>query len=301
MECTISVIIPFYKNKNWLIEAIESVKQQVFEDYEIIIVNDGSTEDISDLESEYSSIRFFTIMNSGPGRARNFGIDASLGKYLAFLDSDDMWTSDKLSVQVEFMDRNNLIWSHSNYIKFWDNKTDTKKINCKMEGYIIPQMFLSCPIATPCVMIRGEVLRSNLDLRFAENTRIGEDSFFWFKMAENYPLGFIDKHLTRVRIRGYNAALQAYLQLKSRADNYEFIKTGEVYYKRKIDFHLVKWGFFMCKQGYNFVYFLSTSLKINEGFREFISKCIYVFPLMYLKVISLFLRNNKIMSSSYIK
>jgi glycosyltransferase involved in cell wall biosynthesis len=291
MLCKVSVIIPFYKNKRWLIEAIESVKVQSFKEFEIIVINDGSKEDILDLHQKYSWITFLTIDNSGPGRARNYGISHASGEYIAFLDSDDLWCSNKLFKQFLFMEENNLDWSHSNYIKFNENNDHLKKVNCNMEGKIIPKMFITCPIATPCVMIRHSILKKNLNLRFSENIRVGEDSYFWFKMAELYPLGFIDEYLTKVRIRGKNAALQGYLQLKSRADSYEFIRSGRFYFNSNYEFKLVKFGFLMSKICYTFITFLSKKLKLNASLREIISMGLYVFPYFYLKVISIGIHN----------
>lgn len=287
MVIEVSVIIPFYKNKEWLVEAIDSVMAQTLANYEIIVVIDGSDEDTAAIEQRYSQVKFYKIKNSGPGRARNYGINLASGKYTAFLDADDLWTPDKLASQVAFMERSNLIWSHCNYIKFWEDRESTKNVNCKMEGSIIPRMFLTCPIATPCVMIRTSVLKENINLRFAENIRAGEDSYFWFKLAELYSLGFINEYTTKVRMRGSNAASQAYVQLKSRAENYEFIKKEGVYFKNKVYYFFVKSGFLMCKCGYYMVNFLTRNFKLSSGFREILSKSFYIIPYLYLKILSL--------------
>lgn len=267
-------------------EAIESVRMQTFKEFEIIIVNDGSEEQITDLEEKNKDIKFFKIGNSGPGRARNYGIKHASGDYIAFLDSDDLWTPEKLFVQVKYMEANDLAWSHSNYIRFWNNNEGIKKVNCKMEGDIIPRMFITCPIATPCVMIRRSVLKDHPDVQFAEDTRIGEDSYFWFKIAELYPLGFIDGYLTKVRIRNNNAAFQGYLQLMARANNYDRIKNGSRYFKNRFDHKLVWLGFLTCKFFYQFVGFLGKKFKINSALREKVSLALYAFPYFYLKIIS---------------
>ena len=292
MSYTVSVIIPFYKNKEWLIAAIESVQEQTFKEFEIIVVNDGSEETIVDLHQKYPDIKFLEISNSGPGKARNYGIDHASGEYIAFLDSDDLWCSNKLMEQVNFMEKTNAQWSHSNYIKFWDNSDKLQEVKCEMEGSIIPSMFITCTIATPCVMIKRNVLK-NTYLRFAIDTRIGEDSYFWFKLAELYPLGYIDKSLTKVRIRGNNAALQAHLQLKSRADNYNFIKNGRNYFNTSFEYNLVKFGFWMSKILYDFFTIIDNKFKLNTYTRETFSAILYSFPYFYLKIIGKSLITNK--------
>ena len=86
----VSVIIPFYAGVDWLSEAVDSVLLQTFKDYEIIVVNDGSPENMTEFLTQYSNkIKYIKKENGGPSTARNVGIDAAIGKYIAFLDSDD--------------------------------------------------------------------------------------------------------------------------------------------------------------------------------------------------------------------
>lgn len=284
-EVQVSVIIPFYKNKKWLEEALDSVYNQIFLDFEIILVNDGSPEDIGELLTRYSQVKVITIENSGPGKARNVGIDKAIGKYIAFLDSDDLWDVEKLSIQVKFMNENNCAWSHSNYLQFWDTRNDFRKINCKMEGNIIPQMFLRCPIATPCVMIRSSILVNNVELRFSEVKRVGEDSYFWFKIAEKHDLFFIDKYLSKVRLRGKNAAFQAYLQLKSRSEYYDFIKEYKIGYSNSIHYKIVKSAFYSCRVSFKLVELLTKKLLLKDPQRELLSKVFFTLPYIYIKSI----------------
>lgn len=282
---SVSVIIPFYNEMDWLFEAIESVYNQSFKNFEIILVNDGSLEDISLVSEKYPLVKIITIQNSGPGKARNEGIKEAKGKFIAFLDSDDLWNSNKLHLQLEFMDNNDYSWSHSNYERFWSDNSKSQMMFCgSMQGNIIPKMFLNCPIATPCVMIKRSILKNDPSLRFSEEKRVGEDSFFWHKLAERHPIGFIDKTLSKVRMRGTNAASQAYLQLKARADSWPFIKNIKIE-ERTVNSHkFIKAGYLLCKIGFNFVDFFN----FNEKTREFISKVVYSGPHIYFKTVSKF-------------
>ncbi|MGB3209612.1 MAG: glycosyltransferase family A protein [Desulforhopalus sp.] len=103
----VSVIIPVYNNSLYVGEAIESVLNQSFTDYEIIIVDDGSAEDIEGAVRQYldknNKIRFVRQENQGPGPARNTGIRMAKGKWIAFLDSDDIWCPDKLEKQIAYL------------------------------------------------------------------------------------------------------------------------------------------------------------------------------------------------------
>jgi glycosyltransferase involved in cell wall biosynthesis len=100
----VSIVIPTYNQPAFLLEALDSVFAQTFEDYEIIVVNDGSTDDTAERLKRYGSrIRLITQENQGIGRARNRGMDEASGRYIAFLDHDDLWHPLKLESQVRYM------------------------------------------------------------------------------------------------------------------------------------------------------------------------------------------------------
>ncbi|WKZ32623.1 MAG: GNAT family N-acetyltransferase [Thermodesulfobacteriota bacterium] len=102
----VSIIIPTYNRARLVCLAIDSILAQDYTDYEIIVVDDGSTDGTSKALEKYSgSIRYIRQENRGFGAARNRGLAEAKGEYLAFLDSDDLWTAGKLSIQVEIMDR----------------------------------------------------------------------------------------------------------------------------------------------------------------------------------------------------
>lgn len=102
---TYSVIIPVYNVRNYLPACIESVLSQTFTDFEVILVDDGSTDGSGELCNEYAGkddrIKVIHQVNSGLSAARNAGIDAALGEYLAFLDSDDYWSSPQMLMQLD--------------------------------------------------------------------------------------------------------------------------------------------------------------------------------------------------------
>jgi len=103
----ISIIIPVFNGERYIQETIKSIRNQTFENYEIIIVDDGSTDHTALCVQQYLDIRYIFQENKGPASARNTGIKKAKGKYLAFMDADDIWTPDKLSKQLAFMEDNN--------------------------------------------------------------------------------------------------------------------------------------------------------------------------------------------------
>lgn len=104
---TVSVVIPTYNRKAWLSETLESVFKQTLPSFEVIVVDDGSTDGTGPwLQNYYGSrLRLLIQENAGPAAARNYGVSQARGKYIAFLDSDDAWLPRKLEVQVEFLER----------------------------------------------------------------------------------------------------------------------------------------------------------------------------------------------------
>ena len=103
----VSVIIPTYNNAKYLPHTIQTVLNQTYQPLEVIVVDDGSTDDtVEALNPFRDKIFYFYKDNAGVSRARNFGISQARGRYIAFLDADDLWHRDKLKQQVEVLDNN---------------------------------------------------------------------------------------------------------------------------------------------------------------------------------------------------
>lgn len=198
----VSIVIPFYKNRKWLLEALESIYKQSYKNYEIILINDGSDENIFELIKNKKIIYIYQ-QNKGPAAARNIGITNSNGEYIAFLDSDDLFLPNKLDYQVALMDRHkNIIMSHTSYERIDQNYKKIAVINSgKFSGHVYPKIIYNCPIATPTVMIRKNLLGK---LKFDENIKIGEDIIFWSKIAKTSQIIGIEKVFTQVRIHDNN-------------------------------------------------------------------------------------------------
>ncbi len=104
MAPRVSVLIPTYNCGQFLSEAIDSVLSQTFTDFEIIVVDDGSTDNTAEVVSRYPDVKYFPIAHSGVSTARNTAITHATGEFVVFLDADDKWTSDKLEKQVAYLD-----------------------------------------------------------------------------------------------------------------------------------------------------------------------------------------------------
>ena len=99
----ISIIMPTYNRAGYIEEALDSIKKQTFTDYEIIVVDDGSTDNTREILEKHEEIRCFYVDHMGIAGARNTAVKAARGKWIAFLDSDDLWKEDKLLKQVDYL------------------------------------------------------------------------------------------------------------------------------------------------------------------------------------------------------
>ncbi len=117
-ENTISVIIPAYNAGEYIARAIDIVLAQSRNADEIIVVDDGSTDNTSEVVAQYESkVKYIRQDNAGASVARNTGIEAATGEWIAFLDADDEWLPEKLKLQTEHLMRNgDLVWTTGNYI-----------------------------------------------------------------------------------------------------------------------------------------------------------------------------------------
>lgn len=125
----VSIITPSYKSKRFISQTIDSVLAQTYENWEMIIVDDCSPDDSNELIEKYvkkdSRIKLIKLeKNNGPAVARNKAIEEAKGRYIAFLDADDLWKPAKLERQIDFMTKNNLSFTYSSYDLIDEDGTD---------------------------------------------------------------------------------------------------------------------------------------------------------------------------------
>lgn len=267
----VSIIVPFYKNVEWLYQSINSIDEQNIS-YEIILINDGSMEEI-DLKKidKTDKIKFINNKNQGAGKSRNEGISFAKGEYISFLDSDDLYCKDKLYKQINYMKKNDYKWSHTSYIKFFSNGTQKKVNNEEFINKVFPICLAYNPIATPTVVIKKSVFE-NRKIRFAEDVNFGEDGYLWYEIAKEFPLGHLDEYLTYVRITDTNANRKVFSHIQFRNKIYsELKKESFVFSKYKIPFDL--------KIAY-IITSIINNMKLKEGI---VMKGLYLVPYLIFK------------------
>jgi len=192
----ISVIIPVYNRPAFVQEAIQSVLDQSWSNIEIIVVNDGSTDDTPlVLESFGDKIRIIHQENKGVSAARNTGINHSESKWIAFLDSDDIWLPEKLRLQMQFFENHpdaKICQTEEIWIKN-GRRLYPKKKHKKKSGMIFEHCLPLCIVSPSAVMIHQDMF--NLVGTFDESLPACEDYDLWLRISCQYPIYLLDQPL----------------------------------------------------------------------------------------------------------
>ena len=156
----VSVIIPTYNRGEVLEQAIKSVLNQTYQNYEIIVVDDGSTDNTHRILEKYGhKIRYYSKLHGGVSSSRNFGLEKSEGSWVAFLDSDDYWLPEKLERQIEFVRQNPeflIVQTDEKWIRRGKFVNPMQK-HRKYGGWIFKQCLPLCIVSPSAVMVHQRV------------------------------------------------------------------------------------------------------------------------------------------------
>jgi len=202
---TVSVIIPTYNYGRFIAEAIDSVLAQTYPLLEIIVVDDGSTDDTPRIAAAYGDrIRYIRQQNAGVGAARNAGIAAARGEYVAFLDSDDIWLPEKIAKQLALFEADpELGLVHCGIEKF-DPAGKLTVLLSGMEGWVAPYLLrldrdvIVAAGSSPMLPKRVIEEIGGFDTRLPPS----EDWDFCYRVCLRYRVGFVPEVLVRYRDHG---------------------------------------------------------------------------------------------------
>ena len=193
---SISVVIPTFNRLIYLERAIKSVLNQTISVNEIIIVDDGSDDGTSEfIHSNYPNLKYIFQSNSGVSAARNTGIKAASSNWIAFLDSDDAWVTNKIQKQITELELNpEMNFCHSNEIWIRNGKEiKQKNTHKKFGGFIFDKCLDKCRISPSTVICRRSLL---IKLNgFDEDLAICEDYDLWLRITSDNPVIYIEKPL----------------------------------------------------------------------------------------------------------
>jgi len=226
---SITVVVPCYNAAGWISVSLRSALTQDWPALEVLVVDDGSTDNSVDLvKSQFPAVRVLQQRNGGAAAARNAGIQAARGDWIAFLDSDDFWLPGKLRAQMELLSARPEAQISSTSWEFWDSedadptaellsRLQTQETSQGQSGpaavWVYHELLLGCYVWTSTVVARTELLRKLGG--FDTGLKIGEDYDLWLRASRLTPLARVHRPLALYRLH------PASLTKQTPAVNYE--------------------------------------------------------------------------------
>ena len=266
MQPAVSVIMPTYNRADYLKKAVQSVLDQTFNEFEIIIINNYSIDNTVEVIKAFNDGRIKVINFKNEGiiaKARNQGIMQSVGKYIAFLDDDDLWCPDKLELQIKYMDEHpefDLVYSnaliideHGSRNGLLKNPTDAKT------GHVFIDLLYDNFIPILTVLIKREIIETNGVFNEDPSMRAAEDYEYWLCASLKFNFGYIDKVLALYRIHseGVSVSINRPLLTQKTLQSFMFKKNVPEEYYKNIAYNIERLNSDIS------VYCWSTSDKIN--------------------------------------
>jgi teichuronic acid biosynthesis glycosyltransferase TuaG len=213
MAKTVSIIIPYYRKLYWIKKTLKSIFAQTYKNYEIIIIYDDTNKyDLNKIQNIIKKKNIKLIVNKkniGAGLSRNLAAKNAKGKYLAFIDADDIWHKDKLKIQLEFMKKNKFKISHTSYSiinkknKIIGNIFVKKKLTYN-------DLLKSCDIGLSTVVLEKKLFKKYY---FSKNIT-KEDYSLWLRITKTMNIYGLNQNLTRWRKLNKSLSSDIYQKLK---------------------------------------------------------------------------------------
>ena len=202
MKPLVSVVIPAYNSAAFITETVDSVLQQTYPNLEVLVIDDGSTDNTREVLKPYEEkIEYYRKDNGGPASARNFGIRKASGVYVAFLDADDLWKEEKIDRQVKRFDEmpgTGLV--HTGSVQLKDGKIIERASRHCPNGNVFKELFSQNFIGTSTVLVRKECFQSLGLFDTREGFMAVEDYDMWLRIARKYRIEYIAEGLVYYRV-----------------------------------------------------------------------------------------------------
>ena len=243
----VSIILPYYKKKDFISLTIKSLIKQTYKNIEIIIVDDEQSSESKDILNDIKKkdSRIIVInnrINLGAGYSRNEAIKIAKGKYLAFCDSDDLWKVDKLENQLNFMQKMDINFSYTSYdiINYLGDKIGNRKANKEIK---FKQLLSSCDIGLSTVILEKKII-DDLNISFP-NIKTKEDYVVWLYLSKS-----------GVQMMGLDENLTSWRKLDNSLSSsvVQKIYDGFRVYKVYLKFSLIKSLFYLFLLSVNFLF-----------------------------------------------
>jgi len=223
-QICISVVIPTYNSGPFIARAIDSVLNQTLAPCEIIVVDDGSTDNTAQVVKKYDNVKYIHQQNAGASVARNTGIEAATGNWIAFLDADDEWMANNLELQTELLKRNpQLVWTFANYMSCLcdENRKGPRMEPSKAKNLLGDKDFFDnyleafnqkCHGCTITMLVKKDVLIECG--MFLVGQKVANDQDMWFRIAYKHPqIGYTPEPLAVYHLSVPESITKKYAQI----------------------------------------------------------------------------------------
>lgn len=259
----VSVILTCYNGARWISKAIESILAQTCKDFELLVIDDGSTDNSKQIVSSYSfdeCVRYIYQENRGFSAAVNRGIKESNGGLIGFIGQDDLWMPNKLELQVRYLSEHKGVdLVHSNYCSIDSEERiidvrDVKVPNFSSKKKVVEQIFLNNFIGFETVLVKRKCFD---EVGFFDERMVGfSDHDIWLRVAGKFNIGYLNLPLVKKRehesqlskVRVEAVLKDEFLLVKKAIDRYPFLKRLE---RKKLAPLYYAWGMTLLKKRNN--------------------------------------------------
>jgi len=242
----VSVIVPYYKKKKFIQATLNSILNQTYKHFEIILVYDDEDKtDLSFLKKLQKKDKRIKIIlnkkNIGAGKSRNKAIKIAKGNYIAFLDSDDLWLKDKLKFQINFMKKKKALISSTSY-KIIDEKNKSVSFRQTEKVITFEKLLRSCDIGLSTVIIKKNVFNKKIEF---PDLKTKEDFVMWLQILK----------LFKCNVYGLNKVLTKWRKTRNSlsSDSIQKIFDGFKVYNKYLNFNIFKSIYFLLILSINFL------------------------------------------------
>ena len=241
----VSIIIPYYKKKKYILKTINSILDQSYNQFEIIIIyDDENLSDLDYLEKSFKLEKKIKIIKNlktiGAGFSRNKGIENAKGEFVAFIDADDIWKKHKLENQISFMKKKNLKFSHTPYEIIDENdKILGKRISRDFEK--VDDLIKSCDIGLSTVILEKKIIDDQTKF---PNLKTKEDFVLWLKILQK-----------NILIRSFNETLTSWRKTDNSLSSSVIQKLIDAFkvYNYYMKFNFIKSSYYVLCLSINFL------------------------------------------------
>lgn len=293
----VSVVMPAYNAEKYIDESIKSILNQSYNNFEFIIINDGSTDRTKDIILSYSDKRIVYLeneKNSGIVITLNRGLEKANGKYIARMDADDIAAKTRLAKQVAYMEKNEDVGVLGTGVRlFGENIQEEGRVFTRNSEQLKAELIFNSCVAHPTVMIRSSVLKDN-QLKYNSEYAGAEDYLLWWEIAKVSKIATLSDALVKYRIHStqvtktkderYYKMMQKLMEIRFADIGY---KATEIEKKVFMKYCLGNCNLFSKKEVEEFIDCLTHILQCNQENNYFVKKILVkVFELAIIYLLS---------------